>query len=104
MRSKNSAAGAFSLPLLLSLVKARTKLLSESLLPELQRRTPVAVLDDVDRQSPWASGMAPIDLPDLQASRLGVRWIDLGPLPIESVSPKPLARALVVTIGFLLDS
>lgn len=79
-------------------------LCSEALLPELQRRTPIAVVDVIGDEQPWATGMAPIELPDWQASRLGVQWVDLGPLSVQKVPSRPLSRAVAVLLGFLLDS
>ena len=81
-----------------------TLLRSEALLPELQRQTPVAVIDDVDPADPMDSGMPPIELPALEPGRLGVRWVDLGPLAVTAVPPRCLSRALGVSIGFLLDA
>lgn len=83
-------------------------LCSEALLPELQRRTPIAVVDNIDIEieadQRWSTGMAPIELPDWQASRLGVQWVDLGPLPVQNVPSRALSRAIAVLVGFLLDS
>lgn len=77
---------------------------SESLLPELQRQTPVAVVDDVDPTHPLAGGSHDF-VPDLgEPARVGVRWIDLGPLPVARLDPLPLGRALTLTAAFLLDA
>lgn len=77
---------------------------SEALLPELQRRTPIAVVDDIHPAHPLVTGMAPIRLDTTDPARLGVRWVDLGPLPVDRVPARPLARALVLTSVFLLAS
>jgi hypothetical protein len=76
---------------------------SEALLPELQRQTPIVVVDDVNPDDPLQSGMAPITLAISDPSRVGVRWVDLGPLPVDRVPAAPLTRALALTMVFLLE-
>jgi hypothetical protein len=76
---------------------------SEGLLPELQRRTPLAVVDHIDPSCPLETGMEPMVIDESDPDRLGVRWVDLGPLPVERLPPKPLGRALMLAMAFLLD-
>lgn len=78
-------------------------LTSADLLPELQRRTPVAAIDDISPEAPLSTGMAPIDLDDADPDRLGVDWVDLGPLPVDRVPTEVLARALTLSAVFLLS-
>ncbi len=77
---------------------------SEALLPELQRQTPIAAIDDISPDHLLESGMAPLDLPADEPERTGVQWLDLGPLPVDNVPAIPLSRALALLLAFLLDS
>ena len=81
----------------------QTLLESEALLPELQRQTPLAVIDHIDPGRPLHTGMEPMVLGASESDRLGVRWVDLGPLPVERLPPKVLGRALILVMAFLLD-